>query len=104
MPAGTHKLCMTLYGEVRACYYLGGSNARMLHDAAEALEKNRRRVNELQAKLAAEREAVVQHIRHYAARLNEAGKARERDLLYGLADEIMRREHIMRGEHRENVQ
>lgn len=34
---GTGKLCALLYGEAKACDYLGGSDARMLHDAAKQI-------------------------------------------------------------------
>lgn len=38
---GTERLCLVLYGTVRAKYYLGGANARMLHDAAAKIERLR---------------------------------------------------------------
>ena len=36
---GTEKLCKILYSEEKADKYLGGSNAQMLHDAADRLEE-----------------------------------------------------------------
>lgn len=44
MSDGTEKLCMRLYGKVKAAYYVGGSDAQMLHDAVK-------RIAELEAKL-----------------------------------------------------
>ena len=34
---GTHRLCMILYAQEDAAKYIGGSNAPMLHDAADRL-------------------------------------------------------------------
>lgn len=41
---GTDRLCKVLYGEIKASHYLGGSQAKMLYDAAD-------RIEELQEKL-----------------------------------------------------
>jgi vacuolar-type H+-ATPase subunit E/Vma4 len=39
MSDGTDKLCLALYGRLaKAADYLGGSNAKMLHDAADRIE------------------------------------------------------------------
>lgn len=43
---GTGRLCMALYGECKPEHYLGGSNARMLHDAAERLAEVERERDE----------------------------------------------------------
>lgn len=38
---GTDKLCEVLYGEVKAQYYIGGSDAKMLHDGANEIQRLR---------------------------------------------------------------
>lgn len=48
---GTHRLCMALYGEVKARYYIGGSDAIMLHDAADRLRRLRIKVRRLEEDL-----------------------------------------------------
>jgi len=48
---GTNRLCLRLYGEVSSAYYLGGADARMLHDAADEID-------DLRAKCAAQLEAL----------------------------------------------
>jgi hypothetical protein len=48
-PDGTERLCLALYGAVKPRHYLGGSQARMLHDAADAIVTLRAVVDALPA-------------------------------------------------------
>lgn len=49
---GTDRLCHALYGRPAACNdYLGGSEAKMLHDAADALAAERARTADLERRL-----------------------------------------------------
>jgi len=48
---GTEKLCATLYGEVKARKYVGGSDAPMLHDAAAEIRTLRERLEAVKKQL-----------------------------------------------------
>ncbi len=47
---GTARLCLALYGKEIPSAYLGGSNARMLHDAANVILATRRALRLAQAR------------------------------------------------------
>lgn len=70
---GTTRLCLALYGEERASAWIGGSNARMLHDAADQLLATRRALKMAQARAMRNRD-------WYACCLSwrESGEKRER--------------------------
>lgn len=42
---GTERLCKALYGKERVEYYIGGSEARMLHDSARVVSACRKLVD-----------------------------------------------------------
>ena len=52
MDDGTDRLCQVVYGRSpKAEDYLGGSNAKMLHDAADKIEELKKQIEELKDKI-----------------------------------------------------
>lgn len=64
-PDGAERLCRALYGrEPKAREYLGGSEAKMLHDAADRLEAMKAENTHLKSRLAAARNLLSMAVPH----------------------------------------
>ena len=72
---GTERLCTALYGQTEAKYYVGGSDARMLHDATDEINRLRRAnttlVYEVNAGLEAHIEELEVHIESLIGRMDD---------------------------------
>lgn len=83
LPDGTDRLCRAIYGrEPRPADYIGGADAKMLHDAATKIDALERRVEVLRA----ERDALLA-VKEAASKLYGAALSHDevRLLLVGFA-------------------